>query len=282
MRVDEALVGLRIDDVARGEIGVTLFSDRSISADLLPRLQHRIRSSYGLEDDLSRLDRDFAIVDRSPRMDRLRGMRSSCPESVFEIAIISLLLQNTTIARTTQMMDSLMSSYGHVVRFDGVSLRAFFSPREIADVSEMRLRAENRLGYRAKYLPEFSAFFASSQPNASEVDGATLVEELKQIRGVGDYTANVIASSVLRDPSAVPLDVWNVQILHQALFGEIGRDRERVTEALRANFSGVEGLAALYYIEDRYLDAPLEPIRTDESEARRISRQREAEWCQPR
>jgi 3-methyladenine DNA glycosylase/8-oxoguanine DNA glycosylase len=274
MRVHDAVIGLRVDSVGTRRVLVSVYSDRPLRDDERDHILRRVTSSYGLNDDLSSLNAQLAIKGEGLGVDRVRGMRISCPESVFEIAIISLLLQNTTIARTTQMMRSLLSSYGHRVRFDGVSLRAFFSPAEIASVEEARLRAESRLGYRAKYLPEFAKHFRSDGNVGTPDSKAHLVQDLELIRGIGPYSAAVIASAALRDPRAVPLDVWNVQILHDALLGSPGRDRDAVLDALTSRFQGLEGLVSLYIIESRFLASPIDPLFVSVAEARRVTARR--------
>ncbi|WP_191876482.1 hypothetical protein [Streptomyces filipinensis] len=83
-------------------------------------------------------------------------MRQSCPEEHFEIAVVALLLQNTTIARTTQMTSNLLTHHGQLVNFGSITLRAWFTPAELAHVSAETLRQQDRLGYRAKTLPHFA------------------------------------------------------------------------------------------------------------------------------
>jgi 3-methyladenine DNA glycosylase/8-oxoguanine DNA glycosylase len=113
-------------------------------------------------------------------------MRQSCPENLFEIAIISLILQNATVARTTQMMTNLLDHYGLVAESYGVTLKAFFTPEEITGIDEATFREHDRLGYRAKYIGRFAEFFTTHDPD--EVDHASkaeLMTEFQTIKGVG-------------------------------------------------------------------------------------------------
>jgi len=269
MRLQEHHIGLRLTRITARDVGVAIYSESPLSPVETGEILGRVGDAYGFRDNVSHLEE---CIERNGFTDlaRLRGMRISCPESVFEIAIISLLLQNTTIARTTQMFTSLLNSYGSLVRFDGVILRSFFTASDIRGVRESDLRAENRLGYRAKYFPEFAEFFGSwvEPPRRSTLKKAQLISDLQCIKGVGEYSSNVIASHALRDESAVPLDVWNVRILHQALFDEPGEDRETVLTALSEAFPRVEGLAALYFVESAYLDDPLDPLAPSAAAAR--------------
>ncbi|MGH3627618.1 MAG: DNA-3-methyladenine glycosylase family protein [Sciscionella sp.] len=218
------------------------------------RLTDRLIHSYGLDEDISAF---VALAEQIPPMreplQALAGMRQSCPENLFEIAIISLLLQNATVARTTQMMSNLLDHYGAAATFDGVTLKAFFTPDEITSVDEAAFRERDRLGYRAKYIGRFAEFFTTHDPD--EVDHgskAELMTEFQTIKGVGPYTAAIIAGHAVRDPSALGLDVWNRKLLAKRFLGVDDAEAEVVMAEMRRLFPGYEGLAGLYVIEDAY------------------------------
>jgi 3-methyladenine DNA glycosylase/8-oxoguanine DNA glycosylase len=175
----------------------------------------------------------------------------SCPENLFEIAIISLLLQNATVARTTQMMTNLLDHYGQVAEFDGVQLKAFFTPEEVAGVEEATFRERDRLGYRAKYIGRFAEFFRDHDV-ADHADKAELMAEFQTIKGVGPYTAAIIASHAVRDPAALGLDVWNRKLLAKRFLGVDDAEPDVVMAEMTRLVPGYEGLAGLYVIEDAY------------------------------
>ncbi|MBM6403528.1 hypothetical protein JQN72_04630 [Phycicoccus sp. CSK15P-2] len=104
--------------------------------------------------------------------------------------------------------------------FDGVSLRAFFTPKDIVSITEEQLREVDRLGYRAKYIGRFAEFFIEHDPDTLDTtDKESLMEKFQTIKGVGPYTAAVIASHAVRDHSAIGFDVWNRKILARELLG---------------------------------------------------------------
>src|SRR5262249_17442825 len=218
------------------------------------RLAARLIHSYGLNEDISAF---VAQAEQVPPMQRplteLAGMRQSCPENLFEIAIISLLLQNATVARTTQMMANLLDHYGLVAEFSGVTLKAFFTPEEIAGVDEATFRERDRLGYRAKYIGRFAEFFATHDPD--EVDHASkaeLMAAFQTIKGVGPYTAAIIASHAVRDHSALGLDGWNRKLLAKRFLDLHDAEPDVIVAEMTRLFPGYAGLAALYVIEDAY------------------------------
>jgi len=260
-RFGKIICGVRFKMSTDGLIA-TVFTNSIWSNEIRVKLLTRIKFAYGLNEDItSFLYRARKIPALRKAANRLKGMRMSCPESVFEISIISLLLQNTTISRSTQMMRNLLERYGKIVSFDDVVLKCFFAPKDLCNVTEDDLRRECRLGYRAKYLPAITKFFLDVDDDGlRSLNRQNVLSKLKSIKGIGPYTANIIASHALRDPNAAALDGWNTKIAAKVFL-----DREDVTAnemcaEIQRIIPGFAGLALLYLTEYNYLDKPVSPI----------------------
>lgn len=142
---------------------------------------------------------------------------------------------------------------------DGITLRAWFTPAEIAAVTAEEFKERDRLGYRAKTLPHFAAFFRDHHPeDLAAADN--LVELFQQIKGVGPYTAAVMASHASRDPAVFGVDVWNRKILARRLLDTEDAAPEAIHEHLTRLFPGHAGTAALYLVEHEYLRTPVAPL----------------------
>jgi 3-methyladenine DNA glycosylase/8-oxoguanine DNA glycosylase len=280
------LCGVRFE-LRSSRIRATVFSNTPLSAAVARKLRTRLVHAYGLHEDIRpflRLAKQVPAM-RLP-LRRFSGMRMSCPENVFEIAIISLLLQNTTVARSTQMMRSLLMHYGHRVRFDGHELMCFFSPQDILHVTEKELRDQCRLGYRAKYLSLFASYFATHDPERFlKLSRERVFDELQSIRGVGPYTAGIIESHAFRRTDSVGLDSWNRKIAAKALLGKADAPVQGVRAKLKKQFPAYEGTALMYLVENEFIDAPVVPLidveaRPGEPKATRRSR-RHGEQARP-
>lgn len=257
-RLGDLCVGVRFD-MDGSCLAAKVYADQPLTDAALVQLERRIRHAYGIEENLLPfLAVAGPVEEMRDALAALNGMRQSCPETLFEISIISLLLQNATIHRSMQMMSNLLSHYGRVVQFDGVVLRAFFTPQDVMFVPEDDFRTIDRLGYRAKYIARFAEFFAE-RADALVLNPA-LRNEFLRIKGVGPYTAAIVDSHASRDPSALGLDVWNRKILAQLLLGVEDADPQEVQEVCMALFPGFEGLAALYLLEHSYLERPVGPL----------------------
>ncbi|MCX4632812.1 hypothetical protein [Streptomyces sp. NBC_01443] len=82
----------------------------------------------------------------------------------------------------------------------------------------------------------------------------------QEIKGVGPYTAAVMASHASRDPSVFGIDVWNRKILARRIFDAPDADPEPITRRMNELFPGHAGTAALYLVEHDHLDAPVVPL----------------------
>lgn len=104
----------------------------------------------------------------------------------------------------------------------------------------------------------FAAFFANH--TSEGLQGENLVEVFQEIKGVGPYTAAVMASHASRDPSVFGIDVWNRKILARRIFDAPDADPEPITRRMNELFPGHAGTAALYLVEHDHLDAPVVPL----------------------
>lgn len=254
------LVGAKIIK-NNNDIDLIVFSNTDLSEHDLKKIIQRIVFSYGLNEQF-----DLEIKKEYPGklrklMRKFRGMRISCPESLYEMAIISLVLQNATINRTKQMFSNLLDNYGKVVEFDGRELKMFFSPEEMLDVSEDELKEVCRLGYRKKYIVPFSHFFISnSDEYLMSLPKEELLKKLQEIKGVGTYTSNVLASHVLRSRENVGLDSWNTKIIGSYLFDNEELSIDELYCLLEKNYGKDMGVICTYIIEEEYESHPANPL----------------------
>jgi len=253
-RFEHAICGVRSEMRGKSVIA-NVFANNHWNKNVAKRLRFRLNQGYGFDEDVTPfLRRAMKIRAMHPVIERLAGMRISCPESLFEIAIIGLLLQNTTVQRTMSMFSWMLDCFGKIVRFDNQTFKAFYSPNDLLGVCESTLRSEGRFGYRSKYVPEFAAFFSKQDDDVlRRHPSSTLMAELEKIRGVGPYTSSIIAGAALRDTGAVALDVWNRKIIERHLFAGEDIEPEKLRNNLFKLFGNQAGMAVLYLTEYEFL-----------------------------
>ncbi len=248
-----------IDNMFYAEI----FSNQKMNEADHNKLRKRLIHSYGLQEK-NYIDYKLLNMIGDDLYD-LYGMRISCPENYFEISVLSLILQNTTVKRTTDMLKLLLDTYGRLVECENIILKVFFTPDELIGISEENLKTICKLGYRARFIKNYAAFFSDNHEGVlEELDEISLINKLQTIKGVGPYTSNVIASHVMRSKTAIPLDCWNRKILGKVLYQDETIEGQKLLRNMSDDFQGICGVIALYIIENQFKNCPVTSL-IDES-----------------
>jgi endonuclease III len=240
-------------------LNIDIYANKKLLPIEIDTLYSHIIYSYGLL-EINKLSCKIIAKNKQIKeiIKKFIGTRISCPETLFEISVVSLLLQNTTISRTTTMFRKLIEDYGSVVKFRNIALFSFYSPDDLFEVTETKLKKNCRLGYRAKYIINYAKFFVlNHELDLRKLDKQALLEKLQTIKGVGPYTSNVVASHALRDKKIIPLDSWNRKILSETIYNTAMLDKEELRQLLIDDFGDYAGLIALYVIENEYIDNPV-------------------------
>lgn len=238
----------------------------------LSQLETRVRMAYGFGSDYQEFHR---LCRRDPKLRRMFGrfigMRRSCPENLFELSVITVLLQNTTVRRSRDMLDALLRLAGEPIEFDGVRLYAFCTPQSLLELGTARLRSEARVGYRDKVLTSIAEYFLEHPVSYTGHDRVQLIDDLCQIKGVGPYTAGVVAGSIFRDPREYGLDVWNSKIIKEMLCLDDSFSADQIRDHIRQRYAPCEGLVVEMLVESRYNLDPVTPIYETDDQARQAS-----------
>ena len=259
----DKIIGLKMADLqkVKGKDGIMaeIFSNRALTEQDLQKVRGHISHAYGLNENIESfykaVDNDASI--QKP-IQNLRGMRVSCFENLFEILNISSMLQNTTVKRSEQMMGNMLSSFGKKVDYDGRQLYVFYTPQDIVQSSEQKLR-ELKVGYRAKFLMEIARHFSTNVDLGEKLklmDFEEAKEELMEIRGVGPYSARIALFQYLRRPNEINFDSWKRKIFSGCFFGNENEEVEKVEKEAKQRWGDWGGYVGLYVIEDLFVRNP--------------------------
>jgi len=259
----EKFIGLEMTDLQKSDgkdgLKIEIFSNKPLIKEEVKKIEAHVTYSYGLKEDINEFYLSVAS-DKSIReaINNLQGMRNSCFETLFEILNISSMLQNTTVKRSEQMMENMLFSFGKRVIYNGKELYAFYTPGDIFNSSEERLR-ELKVGYRAKFLMEIARRF-SQNPDLEEKLKIMSFEDAKknlmEIKGVGPYSARIALFQYLRRPHEINFDSWKRKIFSKFFFGNEGEPTEKVEKEAKDRWGVYGGYAALYIIEDLFIKNP--------------------------
>ena len=257
------LIGLKMADLqkAKGKDGILaeIFSNKALTEQDLQKVRGHISHAYGLNENIEDF---YNVVVNDPQIQEslhdLSGMRVSCFETLFEILNISSMLQNTTVKRSEQMMENMLSSFGRRVNYDGRQLYVFYTPQDIAQSFEQKLR-ELKVGYRAKFLMEIANHFSANADLGERLKTMSFEdakERLMEIRGVGPYSARIALFQYLRLPNEINFDSWKRKIFSKVFFGNEDEPVEKVEKEAKKRWGNWAGYAGLYIIEDLFVKKP--------------------------
>ena len=219
---------------------------------LVAELRYRLNLDFDLDDFYSRFSRDRVL---GPVLARWRGLRPAHAASLYEYLMIGIVLQNTTVRRSIQMLRALLEAHGEPLQFDGRRLWCFWPPGGLTSVSDDELRA-SKVGYRAKAIKRIDDAFAAEQINELELrhcNGDEQRKALLALYGVGPATVLYVLSDVYHQWAALDhISPWEQKIYSRILFDTDPDDPVPVEQLLAriAQWAPYRALAVHYLWED--------------------------------
>lgn len=275
LRVGKLLFGLGVVNkgtVARPRLHMTLFSQRQLTRHALESVKQEVAYRFGLDRDsqefiaLAERDRRFA-----PVFKKWLGMRSSSQHTLYELLVISLVLQNATVRRSSQMLDALLGRFGTRIECDGRSLYAMWLPARMKNVSEVDLR-KLKIGYRAKFLKRLSADVATGKVDEVQLRGMDkdhAKQELMKLYGVGPETARILQFEVFHHYDAFDhIAPWQQKIYSRLFYGRRLVPVRKIERDIKRRYGKYAMLAVHYIWEDAFWRRKHEHIPWLEKEIR--------------
>lgn len=250
----EAILGVRMEPGPDSAVLLSVYADRPLHSAEIEQIASELTFRFGMYLDLSDFVR-LAALDPllGPVEARWRGMRPSCAYALFELLCITIVLQNATVRRSTDMLQRLLETYGRRVRFDGRTLLAFFSPSRIAAASEEELRGL-KVGYRAKMLRRVAEFFVEHETFENDLRSGPperAANLLRQIYGVGLASVWYLLFEGFKHVDAFDhVSPWEAKILGKLLFNDETVGAERVVRTATKRWGAWRMLAVHYLFED--------------------------------
>ncbi len=252
-------MGIKMSDrgtLNEPRIQLDLFANRPLSADLVDALAEELVWRFDLDANLAGFIEacgDDPVL--APALERWRGMRVGSSYSLYEYLAVAIVLQNTTVRRSVQMMQALFDRFGSRVTFDDRDLCGFWQPEDLTSVSEEELR-QLKVGYRAKSISRIAKFFAEGQIDALSLRDRGREEtkdELLRLYGVGPASVWYILFEVFHHYDAFDvISPWEQKIYSRLLFDSELEAADVVLEEVRKRWGPWRMLAAHYVFEDLF------------------------------
>jgi len=259
MRIGGKVLGLKMKNQGSVDaplVSLIFYSEKQLSKKEQRELVAEVRWRYDFDGDLSEFSKKFCrdkIL--GSVLSKWCGMRVSCGESLYELLVISIALQNATVRRTVQMMEALLQKYGTKVRFDGKELYAFWKPERLCSASEQELR-RLKVGYRAKYFKKTSEDFVKGTVDEHKLRQMPMEEakkELDKLYGVGPASASILLFEALHHYNTIEkFGPWEQQIYSRLLFDKELVPAETLLKEIDQRYGKWKTLAMHYIFEDLF------------------------------
>jgi DNA-3-methyladenine glycosylase II len=221
-RLNSRLYGLRLESNGASpsqEVQFSVFSDKPIRDREKDHIIRTVERALGVKENINEFY-EMAQKDTVLRqtVEDLWGMRTLAWPELFPSLILAITLQMAPMSRSNQMMNLLIENFGEAVEFDGRVVTHWPSPERLAMSNETELRNKAKLGYRARNLTSIAQSLREGFPTAdqlSEMPPADAKKLLMTLRGIGDYSADLVAPGM-----GFPLDVWSAKIFGILLLGK--------------------------------------------------------------
>lgn len=187
-------IGLKFINVGskyKPNVTVEVYADSVLSKGYLDSLKNELIYRYNLNLSLIEFYEQFrADPLLKDIIKKFEGMRPGHAGSLYEYLIIGIVLQNTFVKRSVQMLQALFENYGQQLKYDGKELWAFWKPGSLEHVTEEDLR-KLKLGYRAKTIKRIDEAFRNKDIDEVALrtkDNKTQKNELLKLYGIGPAT----------------------------------------------------------------------------------------------
>jgi 3-methyladenine DNA glycosylase/8-oxoguanine DNA glycosylase len=194
------------------------------------------------------------------------GMRPMHYGSLYEYLLIAIVLQNATVRRSVNMLQSLFEKFGRPLAFDNKGLYCYWPPESIHDTSEQDLR-DLKVGYRAKSIKRVSEAFVLNEINEfalRQESPENQRREVLSLYGVGPASVGYILFDVFHQMDYLDyISPWE-QKIYSRLFFDTEIDNplsiDHLIEYFTQRFSGYRMLAVNYFWEDLFWRRKLEHV----------------------
>lgn len=268
-------LGLKLENKGtanKPKIKLTIYSKEVLSKEYRKSLISEIEWRFNLKSDISEFNKKFK-KDKilRPLLKRWQGMKPVAANSFYETLVIYIVLQNTVIRRSVQMLENLFDKLGKKVKFDNKVLSTFWAPKTINKVSEQTLR-DLKLGYRAKFLKKISFQFTKGEINEfkmREMNKEELKNEALKPYGIGPASIEYLLFEDFYHYDALEtIPSWEQKIMSKLLFNKKLVSVEKILNFFRKKYPNWEKLAFHYIWEDIFWKRKTQHIDWLEKEIR--------------
>ena len=227
-------VVVRVTQNHEDTLSVTIKGDTSRKTAILGL----VREMLGTDHDLTNFEKSAAAISwLAPTVQRMRGVKPPRYPTLWEACVNAIVFQQLSLRAATAIMHRLIVALGQPVETDGIPVPLYVFPaaESIQRATDNLLRATGLSANKVTTLRRVTEALASGTLDTAMLqernsrDSAAL---LRQIKGIGPWTATVILLRGLRRLDVFPANDTSVASNIALLAGSTPFDAESVLNAL--------------------------------------------------
>jgi 3-methyladenine DNA glycosylase/8-oxoguanine DNA glycosylase len=206
---DSTIVNCQITSDNNSQIKIVTKSPTKLITLHRSEIKQQIASCLRLTEDFSEFYRLVQLYPKYQWIAKIKSGRMLRAPSVFEDIVKMICTTNCSWDLTEIMIGNLVGELGESI---DKSVNSFPTPEAISGKTDRYMRKAIRVGYRSPFILEFADKVANRKLNveqwrSSELHTDELFEQLRSIKGVGEYAAGNILK-LLGRYDYLGLDSW--------------------------------------------------------------------------
>ena len=240
------------------ELSITLKSDQRITDIDKISAENTIFYMFNLDFDLAVF---YKYIKTDPVMSKIteefRGLNNLTSATVFEALASSIIEQQISYRAAQSIERQMIRDHGEELNLDGKVYYAFPTPESLSKLTKEKLRQSGLSFRKAEYIINISQLIISGNLDLESfkkyADMNAIIEELSQLRGVGEWTAHLtVLRSMHHRHQAFPADDLGLQKAISHYYYDEKKISADDARKIANKWGKWKGLAA-YYILVSYL-----------------------------
>lgn len=197
--------------VSEPELTVELRAHDELSSAKVNQLEEAVSTLFNLQLDLNPFYDD---IKPDPVLSRvttsLRGLKSPTTPTVFEALVDSIIEQQIALSVAHRLEHNVVTRFGDTLELNGKVYYAFPTPDALATAPVEQLRACGLSMRKAEYIHGIATSLVTGELDLEHFrayeDPNEIITEMRQVRGIGRWTAELTMLRGMQRLDALPAD----------------------------------------------------------------------------
>ena len=246
--IDDVPVLFKAQVIDDNTVEVTVLPADSRHLPRGPIVERAVRRKLSLDLDLGAF---YQFVSTIPQLSefatRQRGLRPIIKDSLLEALVLAVMDQQVNVSFAAQLKGRFLERYGRCYELDGIELRLFPAPEQMAQLEVAELKTIQLTGNRSGAIISLAQEYLAGKnwPDTTGT-GDEIIPELCLLKGIGPWTAEYSALVGLGLLDTLPAADIALMRSIEKLYGLSARPTEKEVRELAQHWSPWKGLVTLY------------------------------------